>query len=68
MIGDSLENLGRLLLLALRTPEEQISNTRALVAGMIVLAVMLLFLTLLANLAGATQEASPFTWNPIFLY
>lgn len=54
MIGDSLENLGRLLLVAIGTPEEQISNTRALVTGAIVLAVLLLLLTLLANLPPAT--------------
>ncbi len=55
MFGDSLENLGRLILAAIGTPEEQVSNTRALVAGAIVLAMLLLLLTLLANLPSATQ-------------
>lgn len=55
MLSLSLETLGRLFLMALGTPEEEISNARALVAGAIILAVLLLLLTLLANLNHATS-------------
>ncbi|CAE6694216.1 MAG: hypothetical protein H8K06_19580 [Nitrospira sp.] len=49
MIGDSLGSLARVFLLAVGTRDEEISDARALGAGLVLLAVLLLLVTLLAT-------------------
>lgn len=51
MIGHSIENMGHVLLRVLGVPEDEITDTRAFLAGLMIFMILLALIAVLANLA-----------------